>query len=175
MNGSRWSHEGARIRRRPPHCAVLLRAPPLTREIIIIPPGGIRRHSKNWDPLFSPLSFGRSVFQTLAEAAHATTRWEEVQVRASGMPDRASHSVRAEIARELGSRRYAVHQALQMLGLQLRGQNEDPASTVRGGDIFYGRRIFPRSVSRILIETPRSCSTRDATRRVIDAFAEAVN
>lgn len=89
-------------------------------------------------PFFSPLSFGRSVFQTLAEAAHATTRWEEVQVRASGMPDRASHSVRAEIARELGSRCYAVHQALQMLGLQLRGQNEDPASTVRGGIFFTG-------------------------------------
>lgn len=89
----------------------------------------------------SPLSFSLFhflfYFQALAKAAHASTRWEEVQVRASGMPDRASNSVRAEIARELGSRRYAVHQTLQMLGLHLRGQDEDPASTVRFFEEFF--------------------------------------
>lgn len=68
--------------------------------------------------------------QALAAAAHAATRREKVQVRASGLPDRASNGVRAEVAREPGSRRQPVHETLQMHGLPLRGQNEDPASTV---------------------------------------------
>ena len=102
------TREGARIRRRPPHCAVLLRARFNGRrggERALPFPSRNRYHcnaaspSPAFEKFLDSLSlfyFRFSVFpQALAKTAHAATRREEVQVRASGMPDRASHSVRA--------------------------------------------------------------------------------